>query len=250
MNVELIDYTGMGHPDQFWAAKKLIYIKSTRLERSMENYDRIMDLDGEALEEELKGIVMSIRSSWEFVHWTFEVTGISRACVDQILRTRHGSYAVQAMRVVDMGSFDMVMPETVRGNPMAKEIWTVAHESLQLSISALKDLDIPNQDSRGLVPMNAKTNFNADWNLRTFSDICAKRDNLRAQGEYTEFVVELRKKIYEIMPWTKTFLEPDRTSTPSLLQIMKKELGDSGPLDKPLVNEALKEIDMLKAAWG
>src|SRR5215204_4358310 len=150
MNVELIDYTGMGHPDPFWAAKKLIYIKSTRLERSMENYDRIMDLDGVALDEELKGIVMSIRSSWEFVHWTFEVTGISRACVDQILRTRHGSYAVQAMRVVDMGSFDMVLPETIRANAEACEVWEEMHARLQLAISELKALGIPNQDSRGL----------------------------------------------------------------------------------------------------
>jgi hypothetical protein len=31
---------------------------------------------------------------------------------------------------------------------------------------------------------------------------------------------------------------------------MSSQLGLAGPLDKPLVNEALKEIDMLKGVWG
>jgi flavin-dependent thymidylate synthase len=250
MNVELIDYTGMGQSDPMWAAKKLIYIKNTRLNRSPEERAKIMALEGEELSTALFGMVQSIRSSWEFVSWTFEVTGISRACADQILRTRHGSYAVQAMRVVDMGSFETVVPPSVKQNPEAMRIWKLVMGQIAYAYRSLQSLDIPNQDCRGVIPMNACTNFNAEWNLRTFSDICGKRDNLRAQGEYTEFVIKLREKVYAVMPWVKGFVEPERTATPALQKIMSSQLGLAGPLDKPLVNEALKEIDMLKGVWG
>jgi flavin-dependent thymidylate synthase len=251
MKAELIDYTGMGMADPMWAAKKLVYIKSTRLERSKENRDRIFnELEGDELQSELDYIVNTIRSSWEFVHFNWDLTGASRACVDQILRTRHGSYAVQAMRVVDMGSFGYVTPPTVRGDPEALVIWDDHMKETALVYQALQRRGIPNQDCRGVIPMNAETNATIEWNLRTFVDIVGKRENLRAQGEYQDVVRELKRTVYEVMPWVKSFCEPDRLKTPALIEILTRELGNAGPLDKPLLNQALKEVDMLKAVWG
>lgn len=251
MKVELIDYTGMGQSDPLWAARKLLYIKNTRLQRSPSVRAEIFEHKSpDEVQEELKHVVMSIRSSWEFVSWTFEVTGVSRACTDQILRTRHGSYAVQAMRVADMSDFAMVTPKTIRENPEAARLWRLGRGQINYIYTSLLRLGIPNQDARGILPMNIENNFNAEWKLNTMAEICGKRDNLRAQGEYTEFVIALREEIYKVMPWTRMFLEPERTQTPALIKIMSEQLGDSGPLDKPLVNQALKEIDMLKGIWG
>jgi flavin-dependent thymidylate synthase len=250
VKVELIDYTGAGSSDPLYAAKKLIYVKSTRLQRSPEVRAEIMNMEGEKLQDALLGIVQSIRSSWEFVCFTFEVTGISRAAADQVLRTRHGSYAVQAMRVVDMGHFDYVTPPSILENPEAMEVYRDHMASSAVVYRTLQDLGIPNQDCRGVIPMNACTNFNGDWDLSTLAGVCGKRDNLRAQGEYMEFVRLLKAEVFKVMPWTRGFIEPERTQTPAIQAILAAELGHAGPLDKPLVNQALKELDMLKATWG
>jgi hypothetical protein len=53
-----------------------------------------------------------------------------------------------------------------------------------------------------------------------------------------------------VHPWTKPFLEPDRLATPAIDQMLSEALGKGSPIDKPLVNKALKELDKLKGTWG
>jgi thymidylate synthase ThyX len=59
-------------------------------------------------------ISKTIRSSWEFVDYTFQITGVTRAFTHQFVRTRTGSYAQQSQRSVDMSSgIEVRMPNSV-----------------------------------------------------------------------------------------------------------------------------------------
>jgi hypothetical protein len=87
-------------------------------------------------------------------------------------------------------------------------------------------------------------------NLRTLADLLAKRKNLRAQGEYADVARQMEQLVLELHPWTKTFLDPERTRTPHLDDLLAKALGDASPIDKPKLNAALKELDRLKGTWG
>ena len=251
MKVELIDYTGAGSPDPLYAAKKLIAAKSTRLGKGIDVAAHVAAMSEEKLNEELAYIANTIRSSWEFVEYTFKISEISRACCDQIVRSRVGvSFAVMAMRVVDQSGFDYIVPNTIAAIPSLKigfdQHMSATRDFYQTLISA----GIPAQDARAVIPMCAESPLTAQYNLRSLADIVAKRENLRAQGEYVEVAAEMKRLVMEVHPWTKNFLDPERKQTPALDELLKSILGSGGPLDNPKLNEALKELDKLKAVWG
>lgn len=250
MKVTLIDYTGAGHPDPWYAAMLLIYTKNTRLEQGEETWARISAMAEPEMLKELDYISKTIRSSWEFVDYTFQINGVTRAFTHQLVRTRTASYAQQAQRVADMSSFDVEEPVTVSQSPLAQEQFGICMAVIRQTYQYLKGLGIPAQDCRSVLPTNVHTNIIMKVNLRTLADLLAKRKNLRAQGEYADVAREWERLVLEVHPWTKPFLDPERTRTPALDALLKKELGDAGPLDKPELNAALKELDMLKEVWG
>lgn len=250
MKVSLINYTGFGHPDPLFAAKLLAYTKATRLEQGEDGFAKFLAMSEEELRPQLEYIAGTLRSSWEFVDFQFQINGVTRAFTHQFVRTRTASYAQQAQRVVDLSDVGVQMPDTVANNPAARQAWERAVAVIKEAYSEMQQAGIPNQDCRGIVPTNILTNITAKINLRTLADLVGKRQNLRAQGEYADVVRGMVKCVLEVMPWAEPFLYPDRLATPALDTILRDALGDSGPLDKPEVNEALKELDKLKGTWG
>jgi len=250
MKVDLIDYTGLCSFDPWYAARLLIYTKSTRLTQNEETRNKIALMKDEEIEQELDYISKTIRSSWEMVDYTFQITDVTRAFTHQLVRTRTASYAQQAQRVVDMSDFEALMPETVAANKEASTMWRELMIQIMKTYKAMSERGIPNQDCRGVLPTNVYTNIIMKANLRTMADLLAKRKNLRAQGEYADVAREMEKRILEVHPWAEPFLNPERTRTPALDKLLADALGTSGPLDKPEINAALKELDALKEVWG
>jgi flavin-dependent thymidylate synthase len=249
LKISLLDYTGAGHPDKWYAARKLIIAKNTRLSRAKDYASEVLGMQEDQLMAELASIANTIRSSWEFVTYCFRVEGISRATCDQMTRSRVGvSFAVMTQRSVDQSGFSYVVPETVKGFGMLGEY--MRHmEATDNLYRAMIARGVPAQDARSVLPMAALSPLVAEYNLRALAGIAAKRGSLRAQGEYREVVEEMKQLVIEQMPWTRLFIQPSRTTTPHLEAILKKELGHSTPSDKPAVANALKELDNLKATW-
>ena len=249
MKVTLIDYTGIDHPDPLYAARLLVYTKSTRLTQGEETRNKIASMSVETLMDELDYVANTIRSSWEFISYTWEVIGVTRAYTHQQVRSRHGKYAQQAQRVVDMSSFETLMPQTVIDKGRTA-IWKDVVSRIADGYRTLAADGVPAQDCRGLLPTNVLTNIIVNFDLRNFADLCGKRENLRAQGEYADVVRAMKAEVLRVHPWTKSFLEPDRLATPALDKLLKETLGTRSPIDAPDVNAALKELDKLKGTWG
>lgn len=252
ISVTLIDYTGNGHPDPLFAARLLAYTKDTRLQSDESAWDTYMSMPEDELFEKLAYVANSIRSPWEIVQLKFHVKGVTRACANQMTRTRHASFAQAAMRVVDMSgdNFQVTMPETIRDNPQAAAIWDSVMIEIKRAYEDFTKIGIPNQDARGVLPLHIQTSLICRYDIRCFADIVGKRKNLRVQGEYNDVVDQMVSEALRVYPWLKPFIFPDRIATPELDEILKAALGKSGPLDKPKVNEALKELDKLKGTWG
>jgi thymidylate synthase ThyX len=123
-------------------------------------------------------------------------------------------------------------------------------EVVKSAYQRMRRKGIPAQDARGVLPTNILTNIVASGNLRAFADMVGKRLNQRVQEEYQEVVVEMVRCVVEVHPWVYQFLKPDRINTPALDTILKDALGGASPVDKPEVNEALKELDRVKGVWG
>ena len=250
MKVSLISYTGFGHPNPMFAAALLAYTKNTRLEQGEDGFAKFLAMSEEELKPELEYIAGTLRSSWEFIDFPFQIIGVTRAFTHQFVRTRTASYAQQAQRVVDLSGAAVLMPDTVANNPKARAAWEQAQVTIMAAYSEMQEAGIPNQDCRGIVPTNILTNITAKINLRTLADIVGKRQNLRAQGEYADVVRGMVKCVLEVMPWVEPFLYPNRLATPALDALLKTALGDRSPVELPAINDALKELDKLKGTWG
>ncbi len=249
-SVKLIDYTGNGHHDPLFAAKKLIYTKRTRLEQNAKTWNETFSLNAEQIVDELSYVANSVRSSWEFVTFTFQINDVSRAFTHQLVRTRTCSFAQQSQRSVNMAGFDYIVPESIQNNPDALIKFANSMISINEFYCEQINLGISQQDARGLLPTNVATNIICEMNLRTMADMCGKRDNARAQGEYTKVFQGMAKTAIEVMPWIEMFLYPDRKATPSLDKILYEIRGDICPVDNDTLNSALKEVDKLKSIWG
>lgn len=250
MKVTLIDYTGIGHSDPLYAARLLVYAKNTRLEQGEETRQRVAAMPVDELQKELDYIANTLRSSWEFVEYTFEIKDVTRAFTHQLVRTRTGSYAQQAQRVVDMSSFSYETPVAIAADPKAKEAWDGCMAVIAKHYYHFSKAGFAKQDCRGLLPTNVHTNIIARFNLRTLADLVGKRDNPRAQGEYTDVVHGMRDEMLAVHPWVRPFLYPERTATPKLDKLIRGLLGDKSPVDCPELNDVMKEIDKLKGVWG
>lgn len=250
MSVRLIDYTGSGHADPAdYAAKLLIYTKSTRLEQSEVTRASIDTWPAERIAEEMDYISKTIRSSWEFVDYIFQVTRVTRAYTHQQVRTRTGAYAQQSQRSVDMSNgIDVIMPESVaRAGKTAQ--WEIVVHTIEELYRELREAGVPTEDCRGMLPTNITTNIICKFDLRTVADLCGKRDNPRAQGEYTEVVKGMVREVLRVHPWAQPFLYPERLKTPFLDAILREALKGNTPFSMPEVNGAMKEVDTLKGVW-
>jgi flavin-dependent thymidylate synthase len=248
--VTIVDYTGYGNEDPYYAAKLLCYAKATRIEQSEETREEFKRLSYADMIFHLSQVAKSIRSSWEFVSLTFQIEGCSRAFTQQAQRTRYGvSFAEQAQRVVNKSSFDFVWPTNVDHGGEAALCLQQAIEQIRKSYTDAIELGVDPQDARSILPMNVNTALLWRLDLRALADMLGKRKSLRAQGEYAMIAAEMERLTLEIWPWAEEFIRPERTSTPALDAILKRLLGNASPVSKPEINEALKELDKVKGIW-
>ena len=200
MQVKLINYTHN-------ALETLLYTKNTRLQ-AVASIEEVKEWPMEKKLADLDYMLKTIQSSWEFVDYTFEITGVSRAFTHQLVRTRQGSYAQQSQRTVDMSdSFDFVMPDFFEH---AKDIYEDKfNEFVTYTKETYKQLvenGVPPQDARSILPTNTATNIIAKFDLRTLSDMAKKRLCTRTQGEYQEIFKAMKAAVVEVHPWAEKFI--------------------------------------------
>lgn len=253
MKVTLVDYTQD-------AAPKLIFTKATRLNMSAALYDEIfkkcykptplgqfMDEDEPELtewaEQELAYMAKTIPSSWEMVDFTFMIEGVSRAFTHQFVRTRHGSYAQQTMRMVNMDQFTYVTGPTILANEKAKMVYDIAMGQISQAYADLIELGIPPEDARGVLPTNICTNIVAKFNLRTLAEMCKSRTGGRTQDEYRQVLNAMADQALGVYPWLDLFLFPRGRQAFDNLEKLAAEVKKTNPA---LAIDALKDIDALR----
>lgn len=222
--VTLIDYTGKGREDQEWhAANILMFTKSTRLNMDGDLLKNIQIMSQNEKLKELEYMAKTIPSSWEFADVTFLVSGVSRACAQQITRTRTASFAMQSQRVVDASDMDVVNPynegEALHG--VFESCVSAAKADYKTLLAAGAAL----QDARGLLPMNSECNLVAKYNFRSLVDLLKARSSLRVQGEYSDIVQQMKAAVLKAWPWAETFFTHPHDKAIAELEEIAKEMG-------------------------
>ena len=216
MRVSLVSYTSD-------AKNLLLFTKNTRLMNVPNAYDMIKDWEEDKKQEELDYMLKTIKSSWEFVDYTFELRDVTRAFTHQFVRTRQGSYAQQSQRTVDMKGFTYYTPPRIEKDETAELIYDQTMSSINDGYQKLRELGIPAEDARGLLPTNIHTNIVAKFNLRTLHEMAKSRLSPRAQGEYQEAFKQMVDCVVKVHPWAEPFLTPTEWAAPSMGKALNPE---------------------------
>lgn len=234
MKVTLISLT----PD---ALTLLLRTKNTRLT----NADDPATWSDEKRAEHLEYMRDTIKSSWEMVDYVFQIDGVTRAFTHQLVRTRTGSYAQQAMRVVDARHQPVEEPPSIVANERWHRFWEGGVETALGAYAALLDAGAPAQDARGVLPTHITTSIMAKFNLRTLHEMAKLRLCTRTQGEYQDVFREMRRLVVEQHPWAAEFIEVHcvATGTCAFPRYGKKECPVYLPeMDNAAVRDAARRV--------
>lgn len=209
MKVKLITHTP--DPEKLIAtAAKLCYSSSS-----------VDDLQNGLTEEKIKKFLdmlmeLGHESPLEHVSFTFAIEGISRACSLQLVRHRIASYSQKSQRYVSETQFDYVIPETIKNNPVARDLYKTLMINIQLDYDAIRDAlikdfisqgiskkdaeKIANEDARMVLPNACETSIIVTMNIRSLFNFFKHRCCNRAQWEIREMASLMYAECVKICP--------------------------------------------------
>ena len=196
MKISLINFTDD-------ALNLLLRTKNTRLSNEADDPHNWSE---EKKAEHLAYMLTTIKSSWEMVDYVFSIEGVTRAFTHELVRHRHGSYAQQSQRVVDVRESEVIMPATVAAHPDPKALWEMTVEDMKEAYGDLIDGGIPTGDARGLIPTNITTSIIAKFSLRSLHEMAKVRLCTRATGEFQDVMRSMRDVVIFVHPWAKDFI--------------------------------------------
>ena len=130
-----------------------------------------------------------------FAYATVSISGISVACQNQLVRSKHLDFMVQSKRYVnpDKGGFEFIYPHLLDGSDheldLMKEHWD---KSLEL-YTHLTSNGMKKEDARAILPINTSTKMNVTGNLQAWNDMFKLRLNSHAQLEIRTLATNIYK---------------------------------------------------------
>lgn len=147
----------------------------------------------------VKGLIKSKHETpLEFASVTFEVSGISRVCQNQMVRHRHASFCVLSERYVDVSKMDCVLPAT-----LLRE-FEGAYDFIKQSKEIYKHIvscGVKKEDARMLLPQGLETSLCVNFNFRSLRHFLKLRLDKNAQWEIRQVAREIYNICQENWPW-------------------------------------------------
>lgn len=161
----------------------------------------------------LKAVVRCAESGhmaiFDHVSFTFDVSGISRACLAQLTRYRVGTgYTVRSQRYCDEAEAAFVVPPVIKSNTTALRHYKGYIEAAVNAYSVLKAF-APREDARYLLPNACSTFLVMTVDATALIHICNQRLCERAQWEIRELVTRMAKLAGEAVPELARYLVPN-----------------------------------------
>lgn len=190
MNVQLVNWTPEAEAT-IWNIAKICYNKDTK-------YWTTNTIE---IENGIRKLIKSGHlSPLEHVSITFEISGISRACSHQLVRHRLASHTQQSQRYVDMGNFDVVVPESIGNNIQALSFFAGLMDQIGVTYEELINLGITKEDARYVLPNACTTTITVTMNARELLHFFELRCCNRAQWEIREVANRMLELCQNIAP--------------------------------------------------
>ena len=121
---------------------------------------------------------------------TFDITDISRACGNQIVRSRLASYSQVSMRYTEPED-KAIYPEEICENDWAFKVYDEAIENARRAYATLRDMGIKKEDARFILPLSTATRIVMTMNFRELRHFLRLRLDKAAQWEIREVAEEI-----------------------------------------------------------
>lgn len=152
----------------------------------------------------VRALIKNDHSPVEFAWAMFKITGISRACANQINRYRHTSQAQESMRYVDASGKSFVYPYTCIS--IADACQDVVDTCFKFYNRLIK-AGVPKEDARYFLPLGTETQLVIALNFRELRHVLKQRLDKGAQWEVRHVAMEIYNICQEKWPWLVEDLE-------------------------------------------
>ena len=147
----------------------------------------------------VKGLIKSGHETpLEFASATFDISGISRICQNQMVRHRHASFCVMSERYVDVSKMDFVYPYEILAQYQG--LVEYVNDAKRIYKEMLKH-GIEREDARFLLPQGISTNLCVNMNFRALRNFLKLRLDKNAQWEIRKVAMEILDICTEKWPW-------------------------------------------------
>jgi thymidylate synthase ThyX len=157
-------------------------------------------------DEMLRG---GLQSSLETQVVVFEITGVSRCCTHQLVRTRKAGFHQQSQRATWYGVQPQIrIPESIWRAPIPVrdaflKAMAAAHEAYR--VACLHDVSY--QDSRYILPEGTTNYIQCEYPLREFIATYAYRACTMFQHEIVYCFREMGRLLVEAHPWLEPYIK-------------------------------------------
>lgn len=147
----------------------------------------------------------------------FEISGVSRACIDQMIRAEQGAVKnVMSGRYVDFSHFDYHTPVIIENDPILKKIYDEQMESARIAYGAIvvrlnclgyegeKAFEI----ARGVAPMNHHSAVTIGFTIEGLINFMHKRLCTCSQDEIRKLANAMRHAVVNVIPELDEYLVP------------------------------------------
>ncbi len=136
----------------------------------------------------------------EHAVFMFEIEGISRVCSHQLVRHRLASYDQESQRFSAVEKEDFVTPHTIQNNPEALKVYEDFIKSSVETFKKLKELQVPKEDARFILPQSIGTKLVITANARTLLHFFWQRIASQAQWEIRELGTLMLNECKKVAP--------------------------------------------------
>lgn len=180
MLVELVDYTN--NPEERIANYAAIcYHAKTDKESNARRVKHLLKL----------GHLSTLR----FAYAVFRVSGISRACANQLVRSKHLDYLQESQRYVKQTNATFVVPD----HPLANKL-SGAYQSAMARYEELLEEGMKKEDARLVLPLGITTQLYVSGNFQAWKDFIKLRTDSAAQWEIRKVAREIQKDLSMLAP--------------------------------------------------
>jgi flavin-dependent thymidylate synthase len=156
-------------------------------------------------EEMLKG---GLQTALETQVIVFAVSGVSRTCTHQLVRSRKAAFHQQSQRAGYMGDMpECRMPESIWRNPRARGEFLRATMASWRAYQVACEEDISYQDARFILPEGTTNFIMLEYPVREFLNVYAYRACSMFQWEIVQVMRQCKDVLVAQHPWIEPYVK-------------------------------------------